>query len=122
MIQERRSPQSLAQDGSYTWTAGPNGDITQIEAQKREKRVRKIPPHLQDYVCCLVCPRNPSSTVSHPHPNLSSRKPYPTVRCVACDKFSDVHRCYLATIDKILEHRFFHEAVKDPKWREAIAK
>ena len=33
-----------------------------------------------------------------------------------------MHRCYLATIDKIANPRFFHEAIKDPKWRESMAK
>jgi len=54
-------------------------------------------------------------------PKVSSGKPYPIAYYVTCDKFSTTHRNYLAAISKIIEPRFFHEAVQDPKWREAIA-
>ena len=33
-----------------------------------------------------------------------------------------MHKNYLAAITKIMEPRYFHEAVKDVKWREAMAK
>jgi len=33
-----------------------------------------------------------------------------------------MHRNYLAAIFKVVEPRFFHDAVQDPKWREAMIK
>ena len=60
--------------------------------------------------------------VSLPHIKVSSSKPYPIAHCVTCNKFFDVHKCYLATVDKVIKLRFFHEVVNDPKWREAMAK
>jgi len=55
-------------------------------------------------------------------------KRFPEVRfivlliIVSCDKFSKAHRCYLTHITKIVELKFFHEAVKDVKSWEAMAK
>jgi len=36
--------------------------------------------------------------------------------------FSNAHKNYLAAITKIVEPRYFHEAVKDKHWGEAMAK
>jgi len=41
---------------------------------------------------------------------------------VTRDEFSKVHICYLTNIAKIVEPKLFHEATKDLKWREAMAK
>ena len=62
---------------------------------------------------------NPSSTCSFQ--KVSSGKPYPLAHYVTCDNFSTVHKNYLATITKIVEPRYFHQAVTNPKWREAMA-
>jgi len=51
-----------------------------------------------------------------------SDKPYPIINYVTCDSFSNAHRNYLATITKVVEPRYFHEAVKDVKWRDAMTK
>ena len=88
------------------------------------KRTRKPPGHLQDYVFYSTCPRDLSSSTkdSSSLPKASSGKPYPITHYVTCDKFSNAHRHYLAAISKVVEPGFFHEVVKEPKWREAMAK
>ena len=32
------------------------------------------------------------------------------------------HKCYLSTITKILELKFYHTVVRDANWRDAMAK
>ena len=53
---------------------------------------------------------------------MFSGKPYPIINYVTCDNFSNAHINYLAAITKVVEPRYFHEAVKDVKWRDAMAK
>ena len=59
---------------------------------------------------------------NHPSPPISSSKLYPIGNYVTCHKFSISHRAYLAAIAKIVELRFFHEAVKDLHWKDAMIK
>jgi len=63
-----------------------------------------------------------TSTVIHSSPKVSSSKPYPAANCITCNKFSLANMCYMAVITKIVEPRFFHEAVKDSNWKEAMIK
>jgi len=88
------------------------------------KRNCKPPGHLQDCVCHSSCPRDPSSSRkdSSSLPKVSLGKPYPIAHYVTCDKFSNVHRHYLAATSKVVEPRFFYEAVQEQKWKEAMAK
>ena len=41
---------------------------------------------------------------------------------ITCAKFFTAHKNYLTAITKIVESRYFHEAVKEVKWEEAMAK
>ena len=79
------------------------------EPTEGERRDRKILGHRQDYVCYSASPINPSSSTmgSSSLHKASLGKPYPIAHCVTCNKFSNTHRCYLATIGKIVETIFF---------------
>jgi len=71
-----------------------------------------------------VTPRNSTLKASLPHPKVSSGKLYLIAHYVTCNRFSYAYRCYLATIDKIGEPKFFRKkrAVKDSKLRDAMSK
>ena len=88
----------------------------------REKGSRKAPGHLQDYLCYSVSVKDPfsSTNASFLLQKVSSGKLYPIAHYVTCDKLSNTHN--LAAITKIVEPRCFHEAVKDPQWRDAMTK
>ena len=64
---------------------------------------------------------NPSSRV-RPSNKVSSGKSYPIANYVTCKRFSEAHKNYLAAITKIIEPRYFHEAVRNPKWREVMSR
>ena len=95
-----------------------------VVGPERERRVRKLPSHLHDYICFSARPHDPSYQLTAPHssPQVSSGKPYPLANYITCDKFSVSHRSYLAAISKIEEPRFFHEAVTNPLWKDAMIK
>jgi len=90
----------------------------------REQRARKMPSHLQDYVCFSARSQDSSlsSTTTRSLSKVSSGKPYPIANYVTCHKFSSSHRAYLVAITKIVEPKFFHEAVQDPYWKDAMIK
>jgi len=41
-------------------------------------------------------------------------KPYPLAHCVTCNNFSKDHKSYLTAIIKVVEPKYFHQAVIDP--------
>ena len=113
--------------GIETPVGGPsvlvNRGSNMLQAEEnlgRNQRNRKAPRHLEDYLCYAARSKDPPS--SNPLQKASSGKPYPVANYITCAKFSTAHRNYLAAITKIVEPRYFHEAVKDIKWREAMAK
>jgi len=53
-------------------------------------------------------------------PQGSSGNPYPLVNYITCDNFSKSHRAFLATITKVVEPKYCHEAIKDSPWHQAM--
>ena len=83
----------------------------------REKRPSVL---LRNFVSNTVWKISPSTpTLS---PSNSSGTPYPSAHFVNCDKFSVRHRLFLAAVTFGVEPRSFHEAMRDPSWREAMQK
>ncbi|CAA7037262.1 unnamed protein product [Microthlaspi erraticum] len=61
---------------------------------------------------------------SNSPPQASSTKgmiPYPIANYVNCDRFSPSHRAFLAAITAESEPTSFREAMKDPRWRNAVS-
>jgi len=52
----------------------------------------------------------------------SSDTRYPITNYVTCANFSTSYQQYLATITKIVKPRFYHEAIKDAQWQNAMVK
>jgi len=72
----------------------------------REKQSKKIPSHLADYICCMTCSKNPSSSPQQPQ-MISSTKPNLVANYFSCDNFPNAHNGYLAAITKVIEPRYF---------------
>jgi len=86
----------------------------------RGRSKHKTPSHLLDYIFLLAQAQEPPS--SSPLQKVSSGKPYPIVNYITSNRFSNAHRNYIAVITKVMAHRYFHVAVKDARWRKAMAK
>ena len=54
--------------------------------QEAEKRARKTPKHLQDYICYTARSTNASSSAT-PIQKASSSKPYPIANYITCNIF-----------------------------------
>ncbi|KAJ9540013.1 hypothetical protein OSB04_026519 [Centaurea solstitialis] len=61
-------------------------------------------------------------SLDHPPPtsNSSTSTVHPISQFVSYDRFSRSHKIYLAAITSHDEPKYFHQAVKDPAWREAM--
>ena len=92
-----------------------------LPSLKRSSRPTKLPPYLQDYKCSTIMSNehsqssliNKSST-----PSVSTKYPFSDYLNTSHLSPSYAHFCSLIT--SIPKPRFYHEAVKDPKWQEAM--
>ena len=82
----------------------------------RSSRSRRPPTHLDDYVCYNTRSRDPLS-LAHQLQKDSSGTPYPIANYVTSANFSVTYHNFLATIMKVTKPRYYHEAVKDSRWR-----
>ena len=86
----------------------------------REPRARKPLTRLDDYICYTARAQEPVS-LAHLLQEESSGTPYPIANYVTCANFSVSHNNFLAAIAQVTEPTHYHEAVKDPRWRAAMA-
>lgn len=96
-------------------TGNDSGQTVRIT---REKRSRTQPKHLNDFVVQLP----PSVDHAQPTPNEGSSTVHPLAHFVTYENFSSSHKAFLAAIDSNDEPKNFHQAVQDPRWREAMQK
>ncbi|RZC74234.1 hypothetical protein C5167_049711 [Papaver somniferum] len=81
---------------------------------------QKIPSsRLKGFVMHTVCENSPPST--QPTQSSTSGTPYLLTYYVSCDRFSAVHRKYLAAITAGNEPKSFKEAMKHPGWQKVMA-
>ncbi|KAI5428719.1 hypothetical protein KIW84_033637 [Lathyrus oleraceus] len=93
-------------------------DENENESLGRDCRVKYPSTRLQDYVTNTVhkLSLSPcSSAQSH-----ASGAPYPITHYVNCEKISLPHKHFLAAISAEKKPLYFHEAVKDARWRDAM--
>ena len=77
-----------------------------------------MPAKLQDYVVDMT-----SSIVLRMTPTslADSGVYYPLTHYVSYEKFSTAHRAFLGAISFVYEPKHFSQAVKDPRWHDAMS-
>lgn len=84
----------------------------------REKRNKTQPKHFGDYFVQLP----PSVDHAQSPPNQDSSTVHPLANFVSYKNFSESHKVFLAAIDSNDEPKYFHQAIKDDRWKEAMKK
>ncbi|XP_074314044.1 uncharacterized protein LOC141649248 [Silene latifolia] len=96
----------------------------QNEMLGRGARQKFEPYWRKDYACKSTWIINPTKD-EHQIVQSESKRPgtrYPLDNYVNTNCFSELHRNFLAAIDKIEEPRNYYEAARDPKWCDAMRK
>ena len=83
---------------------------------RRSTRVKTKPSYLQDFHCQLVSSSSPQSSAM----STNSGNTYPLSSFVSYDNMSPSYKHFCLSISSIIEPKFYHQAVKDNHWREAM--
>ena len=91
---------------------------------RRSSRPSKPPSYLQDYKCSTITSNelpksNPINSNSGASSNTLGTK-YPFSDYLDSSHLSPSYANFCSHITSIPEPRFYHEAIKDPKWQEAM--
>ena len=96
----------------------PNSSNPPINPPDRPKRHRSQPKILDDFIVNLP----PSLDTTHSAPTQTSSTVHSMSNFVSYEHFSNSHRAFLAAINSTNEPKFFHQAVKDERWKEPMRK
>ncbi|KAH7568282.1 hypothetical protein JRO89_XS07G0271200 [Xanthoceras sorbifolium] len=83
-------------------------------------RIRTPSTRLKGYITNTIQTITPVTVTSSSPPKRSSGTPFPIAYFVNCDKFSVKHRQFLAAVTTWVEPKSYSEAVKHPRWRNAM--
>jgi hypothetical protein len=106
---ESSSPNSIQNSSSiFAETSIPN--------LRKSDRIKNKPSYLQDYYCKMASSCLPQSTTMVDN----SGKLYPLSSFLSYDNLSSLYKHFYFSISSQLEPKFYHQAVKNPLWCEAI--
>ena len=88
------------------------------ERMGRGCRIKKPSSRLREHVTNTIQVLSPSARL--PSPSSSSGTPYSITNYVNCHNFSLAHRVFLAALEQETEPMTYNEAMKDPRWQEAM--
>ena len=88
------------------------------ERMGRRCRIKKPSSRLREYVTNTIQVLSPYARL--PSPSSSSGTPYSITNYVNCHNFSLAHRVFLAALEQETEPMTYNEAMKDPRWQEAM--
>ena len=94
---------------------------TSILSFKRSSRPTKCPSYLQEYKCNTIMSNelSQSNPINKSGTSLVTNK-YPLSDYIDTSHLSPSYANFRSLITSIPEPRFYHEAIKDPKWQEAM--
>nr|XP_023873300.1 uncharacterized protein LOC111985884 [Quercus suber] len=95
-----------------------------IPSLRRSSRPSKSPAYLQDYKCNIITSTELSQSTSlNNKSGTSTINPgtkYPLSNYIDSSLLSSLYANFCSLITSIPEPRFYHEAIKDPKWKEVM--